>query len=255
MEETMFSFLKNTAEYRIETRETHKWKKPLVTFFAEHPTARAIYDEIYKYEWTYLDKKQTKFYIEDDPSLFRKGAALEEALFQKLLELGVKAIIYDVYELFVFTSEMVMVFCGPTGVTPTIYTAPNKDRFMRCIHREDRTQVTGYTLNMPGKQKSVIGSAVAGGIVAGGVGAVVGAVAAANHNNTVKPTKKTFCQVQKTGGYMTYYEHPYDTSRMIFDLWENHPDWNMRFYVADGITLDGNGIDIVISNLIDQIWK
>ena len=57
-----------------------------------------------------------------------------------------------------------------------------KEIFLSSIREKDISMATSsYTIQEPEK-KSVVGSAVAGTIIAGGVGAVVGAVSAASHN-------------------------------------------------------------------------
>lgn len=239
--------------FRVKSYNPQEWKKGLIEFFNQHPNAKKIYDKLFEYRFRLIDDESKKTLIDAEHSLFKKGKVAERALLNDLFAMGAKAIISNYDGIFVFSKEMIFVYCR--GLTPVIYPAPNKEQFMGRIHKEARTHISGYSATVPAKQKSVIGSAIAGGVVAGGVGAVVGAVAAASHNNTAQPKTKTFYSVQKTGKYKTYYQFDSDGTRMCFDVFENRPDLNMKFYVADGITLDGDGIDIVISNLIDQIWK
>ena len=77
--------------------------------------------------------------------------------------------------------------------------------------------VGSYQTTTPAKEKSVIGNAVAGAVIAGGVGAVVGAINAANHNAKAKDTVKTH-YVYGTDILDHYYMFHYHLANNCFEI-------------------------------------
>lgn len=74
-----------------------------------------------------------------------------------------------------------------------------KEKYPFVVYRQERKTYTAlktHDVYVPGKQKSVVGGAVKGAIIAGGVGAVVGAVATADKNAHAKGHYTT----RQTGG-------------------------------------------------------
>lgn len=87
----------------------------------------------------------------------------------------------------IVTDKMVFLHNGKNNKS-TFYLAPNLKYFINRLVGEVILRQDTWT-----KNSSVLGNAIAGGIIAGGTGAIVGAVAAANRNNNGGMTVKS-CQ-------------------------------------------------------------
>lgn len=82
--------------------------------------------------------------------------------------------------------------------------------------RETAKNIVGtYQTTTPAKQKSVVGSAVAGAVLAGSTGAIVGAVSALNHNSKAKDNVYTHL-VYGTDVLEYYYMFSYHNANECF---------------------------------------
>ena len=192
-------------------------------FFRKHPVAHAIYKEV-------LDGNRTESEID------------------KLLKMGAKAVVTPKLggDIVVITDEMALAI-GNTGGTAfgtkgQLFVSPHKIK--PYIKTEQiKVKVAAGEETVAVKKKSIIGSAVAGSVVAGGVGAVVGAVAAASHNitNTEKTTTKY--EIRDSGVYITYLEFKDGNGRLFLH----------DVYVTDDITIDTRAVSWAIDDILFTI--
>lgn len=193
-----FHYLSRESTYR-EVRDPGFDK-----FFEKHPDSKKVYE--------YITSKIMRGDI----------GKQAETISDTLIDLGAKAIILNSCvsnDIVVFTKEMAFVSdfskIGDHGIIE-IFEAPYKERFMARVGKNERQNVSSYTRTIEPKQKSVVGSAIAGGVIAGGAGAIVGAVAAASHNSNAKPTQKTEFYSQGTGMYDYYYKFKKSYNHRMF---------------------------------------
>jgi hypothetical protein len=180
-------------------------------YFAKHKQSKAIFDKLEEHgtNWT------------------------EQSFLDNLFAAGVKGLITAKYcsDVIVITDEMILVYGTPNrsayGTKGQLFTRDGWSTFKACLHRNEVKEALYQNKTVtPARKKSVVGSAVAGAVVAGGAGAVVGAVAAASHNNTAKGKVKTENVYGRTVSY--YYTFSYYFDHRTFEL--------DTLYEADGRT-------------------
>lgn len=217
------SFLNNSDI--TQTDRLNKW-------LDKHPEAKKIYNS----------KELSKNLSENTTN---------EEIANNLLKMGAKVAIVSgsclvLRCILVITEDMVLAFNGSLN-KKEVYTAPNKEKVLERIKIEDVKEYSGYTVSA---QKSVVKSAVVGGIIAGGAGAVVGAIAADNHNRN-SPATKTVVESHKTGEKETWYYFMGMETRMPLKA-NFHKDICIR--TASGITIDKDNVKKSISQVLDKVW-
>lgn len=164
-------------------------------FLQQHPAARAIYKAAMN--WNGVDSE-----------------------IDSILKLGAKAVITPKFGsgMLVITDEMALAI-GETGgiaygTKGQLFVGPHKVK-PYIANETVKVNVAVGEEKAEKKNKSIIGSAVAGAVIAGGVGAVVGAVAAANHNLTSAEKTTTKYEIRDSGIYITYLKFK-DGNRTLF---------------------------------------
>ena len=148
-------------------------------FLEDHPISKQIYNKLLKHGRT------NRWYDNEINEILNLGAGA-------FITSGVLSN-NDV--IVVVPNEMIMVFGDSGSATPgaygQIYCGKGIEIFNKQFKRNYiQKSIGSYTTTTPAKKKSVIGNAVAGAVIAGGAGAVVGAIHAANHNSNAKDTVK-----------------------------------------------------------------
>jgi hypothetical protein len=174
---------------------------PAKKYFSTHPKSKMIFDK--------LDS--------------RGGNWTDQAFLDDLFASGVKGLVTAKLcsDVIVVTDEIILVYGTPNdrayGTKGQFFTQDGWKTFRTSLHLHDVKEIIGQSRTItPAKQKNVVGSAVAGAVVAGGAGAVVGAVAAANHNNNAKDKVETQNIYGRTvSKYCTF---TYESDRKFFEL-------------------------------------
>jgi len=143
----------------------------------------------------------------------------------KLFRLGSGAVLTskDSNDIIVVANKTIIVY-GDTGSSSAgadgqvFFGEKGIELFETLLERNSVNEVIGsYQTTIPAKKKSVVGSAVAGAVIAGGAGAVVGAIASANHNTNSKDTIKTH-YIHNDNVVLYYYTFSYHLARNSFEI-------------------------------------
>ena len=174
-------------------------------FFKEHPISNQIYKALLNHG------KGNKFYDNEIDNILAIGAGA-------LITSGAFSS-NDV--IVVVPNEAIIVF-GDTGSTATgfgqLFCGKGIEIFYKQFKRNYiQKSIGSYTTITPAKKKSVIGNAVAGAVIAGGAGAVVGSIHAANHNSNTKDTVKTH-YVYGNEIASQYFSFEYYMSKKAFEI-------------------------------------
>ena len=207
-------------------------------------------------EWLRAHPQSEKIY-----KAIRSGNFTEDNMKEtgdRLIEMGAKLVVLNIcgeYNYFVITDEMV---AAGKGCRNEIFTSQNKKLVLQHI-KVDFAPVT-TTIDAPAAQKSVVKSAVAGGVLAGGVGAVIGAATAINHNNRVSGKTEHISISHGTrddGVYYHYYIAPENQSYRfcLENKYNQEIDKQYGIYAAAGIDIENKRINSLISNILDAYWK
>ena len=182
-------------------------------FFRKHPSASKIFK--------YVDAHGLSVWT--------------DSAIESLFSLGAKAILRAKAgsDLIVITDEMALIYGKPSpngdpsgGTKGHIYTKAST--FRGCLRiRDIPVPVGSYTT--PKKQKSVVGNAVAGAVVAGGVGAVVGAVSALNNNVQNKDAVDTHFIMGKSGVSVLDFSFHMCTRSFLLDTIDISPSLKKEF--------------------------
>lgn len=177
---------------------------------------------------------------------------------QKLFSLGAKAVAFDDYRrgLLVITDEMALAYGKPApkdvsgGTKGQIFAATHKSEFLSHIKFEE-LMAPEISYTTPAKQKSVVRQAVAGAVVAGNVGAVIGAMDALNSNIQNKDKVEIhYAGEKRTGiGYTVFSFH---LSPNSFKL------KNEDVYIAPELEKNivyGGTVQSLIRQVCDYCWK
>lgn len=175
-------------------------------FLKQHPISKQIYKELLKHG------RDQSWYDNEISEILNLGAGA-------FITSGVLSN-NDV--IVVVPNEMIMVF-GDTGSASSgaygqIYCGKGIEMFNSQLKRNYiQKSIGSYTTTTPAKKKSVIGNAVAGAVIAGGAGAVVGAIHAANHNSNAKDTvKKHYVYGDEIASQ--YFSFEYYMARNAFEI-------------------------------------
>jgi len=171
----------------------------------------------------------------------------------EILNLGAGAVFTARYksDIIVVTEKTIIAF-GDTGSSTSgadgqiYFDDKGLELFQdKLFKRECINRIAGsYQTTTPAKEKSVIGNAVAGAIIAGGVGAVVGAINAASHNANAKDTVKTHYvySSEVLDYYFMFHYHMANTSftidKMYFsnDIIKSQTDYDYyKNFPKDGV--------------------
>ena len=181
--------------------------------------------------------------------LVKSGGATEQNI-QKILQAGAKAVITSKFEfgMLVLMEDAAIAF-GDTGDRDAGAEGQLITPMRKCsalIKREEiKVRVEAGTETTQGKGKSVIGSAVVGSVLAGGVGAVVGAIAAANHNTNNKEITITKYETIGTGIEKAYLKFDLCKGRLPLD----------NIYVADDVNVKVSSVYQAVNDIIGIIDK
>lgn len=216
-------------------------------FCEQHPNAKEIYKTTDKYSREYSEKIRKErensylsYYAKQNNSENCTVDRVPTSTFVKdMMNLGAKAVMTDSDIAMVFTEYMAYV-CLSGYAQTFVFPAPNRSRFMSHIHKEEIEDV--FYVNVT-KKRSVVGGAIAGGIVAGAAGAVVGAITA---NNAQPKTKVYEHKLGGTGKFRTSFEFGHFVR--FFD------NYTAKICTADDITVEGADTYSKIYNLLDKIW-
>lgn len=167
-------------------------------FFNKHPNANRLFQAIDTHGLKQWSKKEI----------------------EELFSLGAKAIAIDSIGngLLVITQDMALAYGKPDLKDPTFgtkgqfFTPSYKDFDYRLKEEEIKVPIHHYTTAK--KQESVVGKAVAGAVIAGGVGAVVGAVDALNKNIQNKDAVNDHYIMGGSGVFVTYFNFEFGKNIM-----------------------------------------
>lgn len=150
-------------------------------FLSTHPVSNRVYNKVLEHGFTEWNELEIKSVLELGACAFIKP----KYVFKNVI------IVVPGEMIFAFgkstssdstdDGKYGQIFCGKTGV----------ETFSKCFTVKGVQDFMKLDVTVPGKEKSVIGHAVAGGVIAGGAGAVVGAISAASHNSKVTSTTET----------------------------------------------------------------
>lgn len=204
---------------------------PANRFFQKHPEAKGIFNIL---------KKNNK-------------ALWSENTINELIQSGgAKAVIASsgASAMIIITKEMALAVGNTARGSGLgeVYDAKHRESFLSRVSLEPiKTQIAIDVEKTAPKQRSVVGSAVAGAVIAGGVGAVVGAVAAASNNIAGK--EKTTIKYAEVNSehYISYFNYYLCTGRVYLN----------KFYLADDVKLS-HSMDteptILLCDIINQVW-
>lgn len=195
------------------------------SFLRKHPNVSAVYEKM------------------------EYGGKSEQTI-QQLLQMGAKAVITpQIGDGMLVLMEDAAIAFGNTGGAAhgtkgqLFYPMNRCDGYLR--KEEIKFKVEAGKETTKAKDKSVIGSAVVGSIVAGGVGAVVGAIAAANHNTNNREVTTIKYETRGTGIDIAYLQFKDGNGKLYLD----------NVYVGNDINVNITSVYGAIKRIIEIIDK